>query len=272
MADWWASLDLDAWSITAIVVTMLATWLLAWLARKGVRRVVERVPALTEGVKVLAVRLTGYAIWLLGIGIALTFLGASIQPVLAIAVIVGVVLVLVLRGVADNFASGVVIQTRHPFALGDEIASGDVVGVVVESNARAVVLRTTDGRIVHVPNSTVLREPLFNNSVRGARRSEVEVRLTDTASADRAEVRATLASAATGAEGVHHREPITVLPVTIGPGRSVYRVQFWHHPLRGATVTAAVVDALGDALAVHGHVGVVTSDPPPPALAGPTAF
>ena len=83
------------------------------------------------------------------------------------------VLVLALRGIADNFAASVVLQARHPIALGDEIESGDFVGVVTELNGRSVVIRTVDGRTVHVPNGEILQERLVNNSTHGARRSEI---------------------------------------------------------------------------------------------------
>ncbi|GAA1794834.1 mechanosensitive ion channel family protein [Agromyces lapidis] len=263
MADVWASLQINGWSIAGIVITLLASWLLATLARKGVRAALARLPNLTVGVQRLAERIAVYSIWLLGIGISLSFLGASVQPVLAIALIVAVVLVLVLRGVADNFAASVVLQTRHPIALGDEIESGDFVGVVTELNGRAVVIRTVDGRTVHVPNGQVLQERLVNNSAHGARRSEIEVRVaagSDGAGSD--EVRALVVEATNGAEGVHRRESVQLRPIALAPDRSVYRVRFWHHPLHGIAVTDAVVDAVSAALAAHGIAAVVTSDVP----------
>ncbi|MFF2272770.1 mechanosensitive ion channel family protein [Agromyces sp. NPDC058136] len=264
MGEVWASLELNGWSIAGIVATLLVTWLLASIARKGVRAALQRVPNLGVGVRRLADRIVVYGIWLLGIGISLTFLGASVQPVLAIALIVGVVLVLVLRGIADNFAASVVLQTRHPVAIGDEIESGGFVGTVTELNGRAVVILTVDGRIVHVPNTQVLGEPLVNNSAHGARRSEVEVRVeVGGATVDGAdEVRALVVEAMNGAEGVHRRETVQLRPITLAADRAVYRVRFWHHPLHGIAVTDAVVDAVSSALAARGITAVVTSDLP----------
>lgn len=51
-------------------------------------------------------------------------------------IILGVVLALVLRGIADNFAAGVVIQSRHPVRLGDEIDALRYVGTVRALNGR----------------------------------------------------------------------------------------------------------------------------------------
>ena len=159
------------------LLTAIATWVLAVLARKGTRKLLAKVPALTPAMQTLIVRVVNYAIILLGVGIALSFFGASIEPLIAVAIIVGVVLVLVLRGIADNFAAGVVLQTRRPIAIGDEIESDGTVGIVQELNGRSVVVRTVDGQTVHLPNANVLQNALVNNSAHGARRSTVEVRV-----------------------------------------------------------------------------------------------
>ncbi|MFF2388457.1 mechanosensitive ion channel family protein [Agromyces sp. NPDC058104] len=277
MGDVWASLELNGWSIAGIVATLLATWLLASLARRGVRAALARVPNLTVGVQRLAERIVVYGIWLIGIGIALSFLGASMQPVLAIALVVGVVLVLVLRGIADNFAASVVLQTRHPVAVGEEIESGGFVGTVTELNGRSVVIRTVDGRTVHVPNSELLGERFVNNSAHGARRSEIEVRVEhpwdpgtgaeDVSAPD--PVRALVVEAVEGAKGVHRHESVQLRPITLGAGRAVYRVRYWHHPLHGVAVTDAVVDSVASALAARGVRAVVTSDLPPAPLTPP---
>jgi hypothetical protein len=63
-------------------------------------------------------RLTKYLVYAVGVGVAVAVLGASLQPILAAVVIVGVVMVLALRGIADNFASAIVLQTRRPVQLG----------------------------------------------------------------------------------------------------------------------------------------------------------
>ncbi|MFD5863846.1 mechanosensitive ion channel domain-containing protein [Agromyces sp. NPDC127015] len=267
MAEWWSTLDINGWSIAGIVVTLLATWILARLSRRGARAAMARVPSLDDGVRLLAERVVGYTVWLIGIGIALSFLGGSVQPILAIALVVAVVLVFVLRGIADNFAASVVLQTRHPVGVGDELEVGDVVGVVTELNGRSVIVRSYDGRTVHLPNSQLLTEAFSNNSAHGARRSEIEVR-----AAASGTPRELIVEAVSGTHGVHRRETIQLRPITIGPDREVYRVRFWHHPANGVAVTAAVVDAVATALAERGIGAVVTSEPPPPPLVAPTEF
>jgi len=265
MAEWVASLDIDGWSLLFAALALVAGWILSRLARRGVTTLLVRLPSLGEGVKTAIVRVVVYAIILLGVGVALGFLGASVQPLLAIALIVAVVLVLVLRGIADNFAAGVVLQTRRPIEVGDVLTSDDIEGEVVELNGRAVVVKTFDGRIVHLPNGAVLQQPLVNESAHGARRSEVEVRVG--AAADG--MPEAITEAVRAVEGVHQRERVDVLSRSRSPERQIYRVRFWHHPKHGTTVSSAVVDSLAEALAGRGIPATVTSDPPAAPLTPP---
>ena len=262
MADWLKTVDIDGWTLLFAALTLIATWIAAWLARKGMRGLLARVPLLSETMQTLIVRVVSYSIIVVGIGVALSFFGASIQPLLAAALIIVVILVLVLRGIADNFAAGVVLQTRQPIAIGDEIESEGVVGRVVELNGRSVIVATVDGQTLHLPNAEVMQNPLANNTAHGARRSEVQVRV-DAHGLDQDELRGAISAAAGGAAGVHRHESVTLHAVTRGAKLDVYRVQFWHHPLHGVTVRSEVVDAIAEELASRELRAVVTSDIPP---------
>lgn len=268
--DWSALGDsgVSGWDLLIAALVIAAAWVLSIFARKGVLALARRTPGISEGVANFAARFTKYGIILLGIGIGLGFLGASVQPLLAIAIIIGVVLALVLRGVADNFAAGVLIQTRHPLKIGDEIESEGLTGTVVELNARSVVLHTVDGQTLHLPNAMVLQQPIINHSDRGARRSEVQVRVAR-ADAPPDEVLGWLTDAVAAVDGVHKRETPRALAVTLSPTRLTAKVQYWHHPLHGLTVTSGVILGLSEALRSHSLVGTVTSDPGDPPLVTP---
>lgn len=81
----------------------------------------------------LAARLCGYLVLLVGVAIALSFLGAQLQPLLTAAVLVAALAIIALRGIADNVAAGIIIQTRQPISLGDEILLGEHRGVVLDA-------------------------------------------------------------------------------------------------------------------------------------------
>ena len=266
------SSDIDWWQLLIAVLVAVTTLIVSRFARKGTLALMRRAPGVTEPVATFVSRFVGYAVLLLGLGIALAILGANIQPLLAIVIVLAVVAVLVLRGVADNFAAGVLLQARQTVKVGDEIVvdapDGAVTGTITELNARSVLLLTVDGRTVHVPNARLLADPLVNDSSHGARRSEVQVRVRrDTAALD--DVIAVLTDAAATAEGVHRRETVRALVTGVSASRLTVRLQYWHHPLHGAVTTSAVVVAVSGALVSAGWGGTVTSLPGAPPLVPP---
>lgn len=266
------SSDIDWWQLLFALLVGVTTWIVSRYGRKGTLALMRRAPGVTEPVATFVSRFVGYAILLLGLGIALAILGANIQPLLAIVIVLAVVAVLVLRGVADNFAAGVLLQARQTVKVGDEIVvdgpDGSLTGTVTELNARSVLLLTVDGRTVHVPNARLLADPLINDSSHGARRSEVQVRVHhDGAELD--DVITALTDAAASVEGVHHRETVHALVLGVSDARLTVRLQYWHHPLHGAATTSGVVVAVSGALTDAGWSGTVTSTPGVPPLVPP---
>ena len=258
------------WAAMFAVLSVLAGWIASRFAKRGVTAFLDRVPNVSPSVVRAAGRFTQYTLILLGIGIALAFLGANVQPLLAIVIVVLVVVVLVLRGVADNFAASVIIQSRKQILVGEEITvegpdGKPLTGIIVEFNSRTVVFETIDGRTAHVPNSKMLGETFTNNSRHGARRSEVQVRV-ERAGTPVEDLVSAVTDAAASVTGIQNPESINVLVVAVSPERFTGRVQYWHDPQDGVGVTSRVVRAVSGLLAERGWEGTVTSDPGTPPL------
>lgn len=254
---WWAALF--------ALLSVLAGWVASRFAKKGVTGFLARVPNVSPEAVRFAGRFVQYTLLLLGIGIGLAFLGANVQPLLAVVLVVLVVVVLVLRGVADNFAASVIIQSRKQILVGEEITvegpdGKALTGTIVEFNSRTVVFETIDGRTAHVPNSMLLAETFTNNSRRGARRSEVQVRVGRLGASVEDVVRA-VTDAAASVDGIHDPGTVTMVVVAVSPERLIGRVQYWHAPQEGVGVTSRVVRVLSGLLAERGWEGTVTSDP-----------
>ncbi|WP_431807049.1 mechanosensitive ion channel family protein [Microbacterium paraoxydans] len=262
---------IDGWRLLLAVLVGIATVIVARFARRGALALAGRTPGVRPALAEVVARVVGYGVVVLGFGLALALLGANVQPLLAVVLIAAVIAVLVLRGVADNVAAGVLLQARQTVRVGDEIAvealDAVVAGTVTELTSRSVILHTPDGRTVHIPNSRLLSEPLVNDSIRGARRSEVQVRVHRDPDVDIDDVLAALIAAASAAEGVHRREPVRGFVLSVGPDRLTVRLQFWHHPIHGLRAVSAVVVAVSDALVLSDWRGTVSSTPGvPPAV------
>ena len=74
-----------------------------------------------------------------------------------------------------NLWSGVQIQTRRPFRLGDEIATGDWIGTVEGVTLRSTTLRTRDGQHIEVPNANILLRGINNRTLTPSRRTTLTV-------------------------------------------------------------------------------------------------
>jgi hypothetical protein len=82
---------ITASDVVLAIVVMVVAWILARLARRGTLGVLGKVQGVSPDLRDLFGRLTNYFVLLIGFGVALTFLGAAIQPMLSAAIIVAVV-------------------------------------------------------------------------------------------------------------------------------------------------------------------------------------
>lgn len=268
ISDWLASPTLSGWDFAFAAISLLAAWIASIFARRGIIALGRRVDGIGDGFAILIARLVRYAILLTGVGVALTFLGASIQPLIAVGLIIAVVVFLALRGVSANFAAGVILQTRHPVNVGDDIQFDQFHGIVQELNGRSVVILTRDGRTVHVPNSSMLENPIVNFTSSGRHRSEVQVRIETTA--DAAEIaRQTILKAAADHEEVQAEPAPRLITTSIEPARIGVTLQFWHAPVPAPPIVSAVADSVAAALTLGGYRAVVTTESPDPALTPP---
>jgi small conductance mechanosensitive channel len=263
------------WQIVLGLLSVVVGWVLSRLAKRGILALAARARGISAATALLAARIVQYGIVLVGVGIGLAFVGANVQPLLAVVLVLAVVFALVLRGVAENFAAGVLIQTRQPVRLGDEIVvdapGGAVTGTVTELNGRSVVLVTRDGRTIHVPNAKLISETVVNHSRHGGRRSSIAVRVERPPDIDPDGILREIAGIVATAPGVHTREPPDAIATAISPARVSAEVRFWHHPLHAVAVTAGTVVVLASALEERGWHVTVSSETAPPPLIPPDA-
>lgn len=155
-------------------VVILVAVLLAIIANRAARSVGVR--TLGPGFAALMIaRTIGYVIVLIGFVYALGSLGVRIGPLLGALGLGGLVLALALQSIVENFFSGLILQSRRPFRIGDTVQLGDHVGIVQDIDSRTVVLRRLDGSWVRVPNGLVLKEPIVTLTQEPFRRSRITV-------------------------------------------------------------------------------------------------
>jgi len=248
------------WDVLLAAAVLVAGWFASVWARRGTAKILARWSGLAPSSTNLVARLVRYAILLLTVGVVLTVLGAPLQPVLAAVIIIGIVAFLALRGIAANFGAGLVIQARRPVTIGDHIELADVEGRITELTGRAVLLLTSDGRTVRVPNTMLLEGPLTNASETGRLRNEVRVRVRAVRDLD--QLSTSLVQAVDRA-GVLPGSTTELLLRTSTPDHVDLDLRFWSTFDERETARSDVVRAVREVIGAAGLRCSVTSEPRP---------
>ncbi len=153
---------------------LVGSVMLAVLVSRVLRRVVSR--GLGSGfAAIITGRLSGYAVFLVGLSYALTSLGVRVGPLLGALGLGGLVLALALQGVVGNFVSSLLLQTRRPYTVGDTVELDGYIGTVEDIDSLTTQVKTRDGRHIRVPNANVANATIVNLTRDPVRRSELAV-------------------------------------------------------------------------------------------------
>ncbi|RMH49603.1 MAG: mechanosensitive ion channel family protein [Bacteroidetes bacterium] len=130
----------------------LAWWMLDRLARFVLRRT-ERVDATTASFIETALKYTVLAV---GLVQALSAAGIDTAAVIASLGIAGLTIGFAARDALSNLISGLLIFWDRPFVIGDLVEVGGQYGRVDRITLRSTRVVTPDGRMLAVPNSSII--------------------------------------------------------------------------------------------------------------------
>lgn len=80
-----------------------------------------------------------------------------------------------LKDIGENFLAGIILAFKSPFRLDDLIEVSGILGHVKDISIRETLIKTPDGKDVFMPNSIILKNPLFNYTLDGFLRYEFVV-------------------------------------------------------------------------------------------------
>ena len=154
--------------------TLFVFWILARIARRAVQRAFgsDRVQG-SQLLEQTVVSITGKVILLLGLIVALSFLGIELGPVLAGLGIAGFVLGFALQDSLANFAAGAMILLYAPFDVGDAVEVAGVTGVVNSMSLVSTTILTFDNQRLIVPNSKIWGDVIKNITAEDTRRVDL---------------------------------------------------------------------------------------------------
>ncbi len=167
-------------SFAPLFVISLVVLLLAWVLSRGMAALARRSlrhriasPLLLH----LVARTLAIPVILIGIYLVLQIAGLTrlALTVLGGTGLVGIVLGLAFREIAENSLASILLSVRNPFRAGDWIEVGEYQGIVQNLNMRTTVLLTLDGNHVQIPNALVFKSVIKNFSTNPNRRAEFKV-------------------------------------------------------------------------------------------------
>ena len=160
-------------SFLKFVLILIAFWILsgilAWITRKGL----HRVPNTSSLLKPLVVKTVKRTTVVIGLITAVSMLGVSVGPMLAMIGAAGLVVGLALQGTLSNFASGILVLITRPFDMGDVINAGGVLGKVEAMNLVSTRILTFDNQVMLVPNNEIWNGVITNITGRSTRRVDL---------------------------------------------------------------------------------------------------
>jgi small conductance mechanosensitive channel len=139
-----------------------------------------------ENLGTVFARLTGAAVILLGLLVAISIVAPSFQAadLIKILGIGGVAIGFAFQNILQNFLAGLLLLWAEPFRIGDEIKIDPYEGTVEEIQTRATIIKTYDERRVVIPNADLFTHSVIVNTAHETRRWEYDLKVNEISDLD----------------------------------------------------------------------------------------
>ena len=166
----------------AIAIYIIGLWIIrkikGALSKMFISR--ETDPALASFIKsIVSISLT-----IILILITIGTLGINTSSIAALLTGGSLAIGLALNGTVQNFAGGIMILAFKPFKVGDFIETQDYTGTVSEVTITNTKLKTTDNRIIIIPNGVLSNSIVNNYSQMSMRRLDLKINVEYNTSSD----------------------------------------------------------------------------------------
>jgi small-conductance mechanosensitive channel len=122
-------------------------------------------------------RVAYYGLFLLFLVSALQQLGFKLTILLGTAGLFTVALSFASQTAASNLISGIFLLFEHPFKVGDVISIKGIKGTVETIDWLSTKIKTSDNRLVRIPNEGLIKSEIINLSVYPRKRDEIILRV-----------------------------------------------------------------------------------------------
>jgi small conductance mechanosensitive channel len=124
--------------------------------------------------KDVLVSVSGAAVMLLGILVALSQVGVSLGPALAGLGVAGLIMGFALQDTLGNFAAGGMILFYQPYDVDDSVEVAGAIGLVKKMTLVSTTINTFDNQTLIIPNSKIWGDVIKNVTAQRTRRVDLE--------------------------------------------------------------------------------------------------
>jgi len=156
--------------IGAIAVLIIGLWVIK-IINKAVGKFLDR-KDYDRSLETFVQSLLGISLKLILFVTVLGMLGVEMTSFVALIGAAGLAVGMALSGTLQNFAGGVMILMFKPFKVGDSIDAQGYVGSVSEVQIFNTIIKTTDNRVVILPNGKLSNGAMINITKEDNRRTE----------------------------------------------------------------------------------------------------
>ena len=146
------------------ILLCLVALLITRSASRSMRRLLSEhvLTGVDPSPRYVVLRITGYAVWVLGIIVALDLLNIDLTALAVVAGGLGIGIGFGLQSVVSNFVSGLVLLLEQPIRIHDRITVENVEGNVADIHFRSTTIITNDNIAIIVPNSQFINQTVTN--------------------------------------------------------------------------------------------------------------
>lgn len=119
-----------------------------------------------------AIQYTG---WTIAVVSVLESMGVNLSALLGAAGIAGIAIGFAAQTSVSNLISGIFLISERPFQIGDVIEVGNISGIIMSIDLLSIKLQTFDNRFVRIPNESIIKSNVINNTRFPIRRLDVWV-------------------------------------------------------------------------------------------------
>ncbi|HGN1706187.1 TPA: small-conductance mechanosensitive channel MscS [Providencia rettgeri] len=209
--------------VSAILILIVGMMVAKWVGR-GLHRVMtmKGIDATVSDFLSAIVRYTIIAFTLIAV---LGKIGVQTASVIAVMGAAGLAVGLALQNSLGNFAAGVLLVVFRPLKAGEYVTIGAVEGTVQYVQIFSTTLKTSDDRIIVIPNGKIIADNIINTTREPNRRQDIIVGVAYDSDID--VVKKVLGDIVAADARIQHDKGVTIRLHDMAPSSLNYLVRFW---------------------------------------------